>query len=97
MRSSRVIELARRIEENEMALSWLEQYGIQLTGHSEKGEAVFSISLTFAGSCYGAEEAKDSLCGYARASLPDIVQMAIRGCKNTIAIDKDEIKKELGE
>jgi len=97
MRSSRVIELARRIDKNEMALKWLEEYGIKMSGHSENDEAVFSIKLTFAGSCYGAEEAKDSLCGYARASLPDIVQMAIRGCKNTIAIDKDEIKKELGE
>lgn len=97
MRSSRVIELARRIDKNEMALKWLEEYGVQLTGKSENDEARFDVRVMFAGSCYGAEEAKESLAAYARASLPELVQKAIQGCRNTIATDKEAARKELEE
>lgn len=94
MRIDRIQTCANRIAENEAALKWLEEYGVQLTGR-DKDAATVSIRLAYAGAFAGAKEAERVLTALARFELPRIVESAIRNCRNTIAMDREAIREEL--
>lgn len=92
----RIKEAADRISRHETALKWLKQYGVQLTGHDKDGFRL-TFHTNFAGSCAGATEAKEIIDALARFEIESIVQSAIRNCQNTIVMDRDAIRKEIGK
>lgn len=95
MNTQRVRGALASIDEHQLALKWLTEYGVKLTGKSDVDEADFNITFAFAGSCEGAREAARIIEAYARISLPELVATAIRSCNNTITIDRDSIRQEL--
>lgn len=94
MNTARISQAARDIERHELALKWLRENGVQLSGRN-KDEASISVHLAFASALPGAKEASEVLSAYARLSLPDLVQTAIRSCENTIEIARDAIREEV--
>lgn len=94
MDARRIESAAKTISENEVALEWLLQYGTQLTGR-DKDQASVSVHIGFAGACTGAKEAEKIMSSFGRLSLPEIVQAAIRNCRNTIELERDAIRREL--
>ncbi len=94
MNAMRIIEAARSIDEREKALSWLTEYGVQLTG---RGDVDVTLRLGFAGSCTGATEAASIIAEYARLNIQAAVQNAIECCRNDINIHTDAIRTEIGD
>lgn len=84
-----------QIEKMEAALSWLQQYGVQLTGRDDS-QAYVTVHLNFAGSCPGRAEAAATMASYFELEIPNIVETSIRNCENTIEIHKAAINSELG-
>lgn len=95
MNLDRIDSAVKSIRRNARALSWLQEHGTKLTG--DDSQARFELSLYFAGGCVGAEEAAAMLESYARLSLAELVQTAIKNCNNTIAMDRSAIAEELGK
>lgn len=95
MNTARITSAALTIDENTRALSWLREYGHQLTGRSDA--ASVSVRVVFAGSCPGAKDAEKVLTAFATLDLPATVQTAIRNCENTIVMCRDAIREEVGE
>lgn len=95
MNISKMRKALYHIEEREAALSWLEDYGVQLTGNDE-AQATVTINLVFAGSAPGALQAKELMASYARLELPQIVKSAIACCRNDIEIFRSQVLEELG-
>lgn len=96
MNAHRIKMAAERIDRNETALKWLEDYGVQISGHG-KDSFRLTFHTNFAGSCVGASEAKEVIDAMARFEIGSIVQSAIRNCQNTIALDRDAIREEIGK
>lgn len=94
MNVARIETAAKTISENEKALEWLLVYGVQLTGKDNE-QASMSVHLGFAAACTGAKEAEKILSSFARINIPEIVQTAIRNCRNTIELESDAIRREL--
>lgn len=92
MDNTRILQSIQRIERNERALKWLEEYGIQLTGAAD--QFMFDPRLKLASACTGASDAAEMLASYARRELPKLVQVCIQNCRNTIEMDKSAIREE---
>lgn len=93
MNIARIQSAAKNIANCEVALKWLEEYGLKLDPHG--ADFKVRIDLHRGGSCLGAKEASDVLSSYASLELPIIVETAIRSCRNTIKIESDAIRAEL--
>lgn len=93
MNTARIKSAADEIERNKRALSWLRDYGHNLTGHDDAATVV--VKPAFAASCLGASDAGEILSVFARLRLPEIVQDAIKNCENTIEISANAIRDEL--
>lgn len=93
MNHDRIVLAAANIKSRRLALTWLEEYGLQLTGNGEA--AVVHVSLYFARSCPGHEEAAQVIAAYATLNLPKAVRDAIECCRNEIAMATDAIRKEI--
>ena len=93
MNTVRIIQAAQDIERHQKALSWLREYGSELTGRN-RDEGSVTVTLAFASGCPGAKEAQEVLSAYARLSLPDLVQTAIKSCENTIEMCANAIREE---
>lgn len=96
MNVGRIKQCADRIERNEAALKWLEEYGAKLLPQDRDG---FSLTFTpaFAASCPGSKEAKEAIDAMARFEIGQIIQAAIRNCQNTIILDRDAIQEEVSK
>lgn len=94
MNEIRVIGAAHTITERKAALSWLQEYGVKLTGKKDADEATVLVRLALASACPGAKEAAEVISAYARANLPKIVQDAISCCKNDIEMAVAAIREE---
>ncbi|MDK4703858.1 hypothetical protein PH562_16525 [Rhizobium sp. CNPSo 4062] len=94
MNTARIESAAKAISENKKALEWLLQYGTQLTGR-DRDQASLSVHLNFASALAGAKEAEKILSSFASINLPEIVQTAIRNCRNTIELEREAIRREL--
>jgi hypothetical protein len=81
------------IEASTRALSWLEEYGVQLTGRDHN--ALVRIDLYLAGSCDGSKEALSLMNSYGCLAVPSLVESAIASARNDIEMAEDTIKREM--
>lgn len=95
MNTARISSSVQTITEHQAALSWLLEYGGELTGRSDA--ASVKVMLSFAGGIAGARGAERVLSACATLSLPELVSAAIRNCENTIALCTDAIREEVAQ
>ncbi|MBN7755444.1 hypothetical protein JYP46_01290 [Nitratireductor aquimarinus] len=95
MNTARISNAVREIERNTAALKWLEEYGVKLSMEPETSLGI-SVSPHFAGSCTGAKEASEVLTAFACRSIAELVETAIKNCRNTIEIHRQAIIDEAG-
>jgi hypothetical protein len=93
--TQRIRTAVATIERQSVALSWLEAYGVQLTGKDD-GTVSVNVDAGFAASCKGFTEAMSVMAAYMRLSTPEIVETAIRSVRNDIEIARDQILNALG-
>lgn len=93
MNTTRIKQAIASIEENTLALEWLEQYGVNLQGRDKDAFSI-GIRMHYAGSCPGTTEAVRILESFARLSILDLVATAITNCRNTIELERDAIRRE---
>lgn len=94
LNSATIQVAAKTIAERQEALKWLEEYGVGLNG-KDKDAASVTVHLNYASACRGSKEAQELLSAYGRFCLADMVDSAIRCCRNDIAIAKDQILREI--
>lgn len=93
MNTTRIHQALRDIEENKLALMWLEDNGADFDGRN-KEDATVTVNLKKASALTGAKEAQIVLSAFARLSLPALIETAKQNCRNTIEISENAIREE---
>lgn len=93
MNTVRIAQALKDIEDNTVALKWLEEYGVKLDGRSSDSIGI-TVNPSFAGSCVGAKEAAKVLASFIRLDIDLTVKTAITNCRNTIELARAAIAEE---